>query len=269
MTVISSINQMSSNHNPRTTEWHPSRLFTQSPSTPTPPQTPYAIIILNQPINERVYSTLSAKAIHILCADGAANHFHDQFLLPQQRRLFQDPLRTSSDPPRLPTAVVGDLDSLRPDVATALRQLGVIITKDPDQYSTDFGKCLKWLVTHPHPSTPKFTPIPDHPRPDLSTEPVQLTDSDGRAHPMDVVVLTGLGGRVDQALSTLHELYTHTAHHGAHPAALDPTGDRTGITHTAAATASSGGDDHDAGLNPNDEDGPGAGGSGRADPERR
>jgi len=54
---------------------------------------------------------------------------------------------------------------------------GVTISRDPDQYSTDFKKAMNHLTS-------------------LSTDPQQ-----------DVIVLCTLGGRVDQGLGLLHEMY--------------------------------------------------------------
>lgn len=54
------------------------------------------------------------------------------------------------------------------------------IAKDDDQYSTDFTKCLKYLQKHA-PS--------------------------GATGKLDILILGGLGGRVDQAFSQIHHLY--------------------------------------------------------------
>lgn len=65
---------------------------------------------------------------------------------------------------------------------TFYRAKEVVIVRDPDQYSTDFTKCLKWLR--------------------------QDTDNTkGPGSPLDVVALGGLGGRVDQGFSQIHHLY--------------------------------------------------------------
>ena len=58
----------------------------------------------------------------------------------------------------------------------------VPIFKDPDQYSTDLTKCLKWL----------------------RTKAIHAHDEHGK---LDVIILGGLGGRVDQGFSTMHHLY--------------------------------------------------------------
>jgi thiamine pyrophosphokinase len=59
-------------------------------------------------------------------------------------------------------------------------QWGVPISKDEDQYSTDLRKCLGKID--------EFA-------------------GDQRLHPLDVVILGGLGGRVDQGFSLIHQLY--------------------------------------------------------------
>lgn len=74
--------------------------------------------------------------------------------------------------------IIGDLDSLRPDVRAYFesRAPPTEVIRDPDQESTDFGKAVAYLrATHPG--------------------------------PLDIVALGGLGGRVDQGLSQLHHLY--------------------------------------------------------------
>lgn len=162
-----------------TTTWHPSNLFTDPEHF-----SPYALMILNQPINTATYDPLSKHASVIVCADGGGNHFHDQYLRSSDSR-------DDEVSPRLPDAVVGDLDSLRPGVADVLRHHQVPIVQDTDQYTTDFDKCLSWLE---------------------SKEPALS----------NLIILTTLSGRVDQALSTLHALYT-TARKYPHTYLLTPT----------------------------------------------
>ena len=61
------------------------------------------------------------------------------------------------------------------------------IVKDPDQYSTDLTKCLKYM------------------REKLAkTEDEQKSSQSG----VDVAIFGSLGGRADQAFSQLHHLYT-------------------------------------------------------------
>jgi len=57
------------------------------------------------------------------------------------------------------------------------------VTKDPDQYATDFTKCLRWIRR-------RSSKQPESPH-----------------GAMDVVVLGGIGGRVDQGFSQIHHLF--------------------------------------------------------------
>ena len=76
------------------------------------------------------------------------------------------------------TAVIGDLDSLLPEAHSYWRQKDVPIIHDVDQYSTDFMKAVNHL---------------------------RKNQDAG----LDIVVLGGLGGRVDQGMAVLHQLYTY------------------------------------------------------------
>ncbi|KAH9838099.1 THI80-thiamin pyrophosphokinase [Teratosphaeria destructans] len=131
-----------------------------------------ALIILNSPLTDIEYfRRLHAHSSFCICADGGANRLHDLLTsgLPNSR--WQEGLKTA-----LPELIHGDLDSLDDGVRRRYEQLGVRITQDPDQYSTDFGKAVKVSLKR----------VPDA---------------------KDVLVLGSLGGRVDQGIGLLHELY--------------------------------------------------------------
>lgn len=70
--------------------------------------------------------------------------------------------------------------------------------EDPDQYSTDFTKCLKYLNSH-------ASEIIASPRRHRGSASQSSSDS-----LLEVVILGGLGGRVDQAFSQIHHLYMMT-----------------------------------------------------------
>ncbi|KAJ5263620.1 hypothetical protein N7478_011225 [Penicillium angulare] len=159
-------------------EWDPS-LFFRLEGSPAP----YALLILNQPINERAFQVLNEHASYIICADGGANRLYD--LLKSQ----------GQESTELPDTIVGDLDSLNPEVRKHYEKHGVPILEDPDQYSTDFTKCLKYLNTHSS---------------DIIASPRDRKSSTSPLGPdpvLEIVILGGLGGRVDQAFSQIHHLY--------------------------------------------------------------
>ena len=87
---------------------------------------------------------------------------------------------------QFPYAIVGDMDSLRPDVEEHYRSQNVKIVKHPDQDSTDLQKCLKYIE-------------------DQTTQTEDEDESSRRK--MDVAIFGSLGGRADQAFSQLHHLY--------------------------------------------------------------
>lgn len=84
-------------------------------------------------------------------------------------------------------AIIGDLDSLTTEArqyfTTRARPAKVI--HEPEQFSTDFGKAVRWIRASSNSSSEAETSAPSR----------------------DIVAMGGLGGRVDQGLSQLHHLY--------------------------------------------------------------
>ncbi|CEJ62176.1 hypothetical protein PMG11_10684 [Penicillium brasilianum] len=162
-------------------EWNPSCFF-----RPEGSPSPYALLVLNQPINEKAFGVLSEHASYIICADGGANRLYDMMKI-QGREATE-----------LPDRIVGDLDSILPTIRKHYEDLGVPVIKDPDQYSTDFTKCLKYLNSHA--AEIITSPRRQKGKPFSTTPPSTL----------EIVILGGLGGRVDQAFSQIHHLYMMT-----------------------------------------------------------
>ncbi|KNG85408.1 thiamine pyrophosphokinase [Aspergillus nomiae NRRL 13137] len=165
-------------------EWDPTQFF-RDDHTPNP----FALLILNQPINERAFRVLKRHAKITLCADGGANRFYS---------MMKAHDRESTD---LPDLIIGDLDSITPDTRTHYANLGVRIIEDEDQYSTDFTKCLDYLRTHVGEFISSSSPV---------SKPEEQNEEGGRGSELDVLILGGLGGRVDQAFSQIHHLYSMT-----------------------------------------------------------
>ncbi|KPI43325.1 Thiamine pyrophosphokinase [Cyphellophora attinorum] len=149
------------------TYWRPSSLLGNRNGPAADPA--YAVLVLNQPINENAFKSTVEGASMLVCADAGADRLRN--------------LRTDQNW-RRPDAIVGDLDSVTPETITYYRGKGVTIVKEPDQYSTDFTKALRWI----------------------EQEWIQRTEHLD-IPPLDVVVLGGLGGRVDQGFSQIHHLY--------------------------------------------------------------
>ncbi|KAK4870123.1 hypothetical protein LT330_005177 [Penicillium expansum] len=174
-------------------EWDPSRFF-----RPEGSPSPYALLILNQPINEKAFGVLSRYASYIICADGGAN------------RLFDMPEDNEKEPKELPDCIVGDLDSIRPAVREHYEKLGVSVLQDPDQYSTDFTKCLTYLNAHAAEIIASPRKGANTTKPDTNGANESTSTSSSDQSPLEIVILGGLGGRVDQAFSQVHHLYMMT-----------------------------------------------------------
>eukprot|EP01070_Trichotokara_eunicae_P003341 Trichotokara_eunicae@DN3302_c0_g1_i3.p1 len=106
-------------------------------------------IVLNQPVPSSCYQFLKVSTGSILCADGGADRLRD------------------SDIDRLPSVVIGDLDSLEPGVH--------------EQESTDFQKVLR--IT--------------------KEERFERQESSG----VPILVFGVAGGRLDQTISNLSVMY--------------------------------------------------------------
>lgn len=136
-----------------------------------------ALIILHSRIDQYEYvRKLYQHTSYRLCADGGANRLHD--ILTKQ---FPQLSSLEALKKALPDCVHGDLDSLDNNVRNLYEQLGVEISKDPDQYSTDLEKAVKKVTTE---------------RPGVH----------------DIIVLGSLGGRVDHGIGLLSDLYREHKH---------------------------------------------------------
>ncbi|KAM3127025.1 hypothetical protein pb186bvf_020869 [Paramecium bursaria] len=84
----------------------------------------YILIILNTQANTILLQQVLQDAFHVICADGGANQLYD------------------SNIGTIPQMIIGDLDSIRPDVVVHYRNLGVQIVQVEDQDHTDLEKAL-------------------------------------------------------------------------------------------------------------------------------
>lgn len=131
-----------------------------------------ALIILHSPIGQYEYiRRLYHHSSFRLCADGGANRLHDVLTRQFSSLKAIDALKKAP-----PNCIHGDLDSLDSNVRKLYEQMGVKVSKDPDQYSTDLAKAVKKVTTE---------------RPDVR----------------DILVLGSLGGRVDHGIGLLSELF--------------------------------------------------------------
>lgn len=150
----------------------------------------YGLVVLNQPLKlpAPFYAQLWKNSCYHIGADGGANRVFD--------------LHPNSSKPSLGLdTVIGDLDSLHQEARDFWLENGSEIIYDQDQYSTDFTKAIRYLKTFQIPQDAELTASKSKSR-QAAIQKVK----DG-PEIRDIVCLGGLGGRVDQGISTLHHLY--------------------------------------------------------------
>ncbi|PWY62664.1 thiamine pyrophosphokinase [Aspergillus eucalypticola CBS 122712] len=177
--------------------WDPTQFFRTEEGLPS---SPYALLILNHPINERAYDVLRKNALTTVCADGGANHFYE---------MMKTRGREDVDHP---TTIIGDLDSIHPTIKSHYESHGVNVIYHHDDYSTDFTKALRYIRAN----TAEILSSSS------STTHQQYKEGDS----LSILILGGLGGRVDQAFSQIHHLYSNSTIPSSSSSSSSPEGDR-------------------------------------------
>ncbi|RKP05561.1 thiamine pyrophosphokinase [Thamnocephalis sphaerospora] len=136
---------------------------------------PYAVILLNQPLDSRHWPLLWTRAQVRLCADGGINSLYDA---------------TACASHSIPGAVYpeflcGDMDSALAPVVAWFEAKGVEVCRIADQNSTDFEKCIRRLEHWEHEHC-------------LTESPVSL---------MPIIVLGALSGRFDHCMHAINVLH--------------------------------------------------------------
>ncbi|EPQ30055.1 uncharacterized protein PFL1_02172 [Pseudozyma flocculosa PF-1] len=141
----------------------------------------HAVVLLNSPIGDvqkrhlvRIWETAKYR----LCADGAANRLVEAFG-------YDCFVKGTRDQMPLPHAIVGDLDSVRPEVKSFFAEQGVEILLRPSQYATDLQKCIQAVEDHE----------------------ASAAGDGARSSELVLLIFGGLSGRFDQSVHTLHVLW--------------------------------------------------------------
>ncbi|CAL9728933.1 thiamine pyrophosphokinase [Monosporozyma unispora] len=167
-----------------------------------------ALLILNQHIDiGQLFIKIWHNSSLRVCADGAANRLYDFFEDDEEERLKYKP-----------DYIIGDLDSIKDDVFKYYQSLGVVIIKQTTQYSTDFTKCVNLISIHYNsPSFKQF--LQDHKL--ESNHGIELErgihefynsmmneiKSVTTIPSINLVVINGIGGRFDQTIHSITQLY--------------------------------------------------------------
>ena len=70
----------------------------------------------------------------VVCADGGSNRLYDALSDDNERTKYK------------PQVIVGDLDSMRPDVRQFYERIGTTIIKVEDEDNTDFEKSIMYIL---------------------------------------------------------------------------------------------------------------------------
>lgn len=169
--------------------------------------TPTVLLILNQHIDiGQLFIKLWQNSSIRVCADGAANRLYDFFQDDEERLKF------------IPDYIIGDLDSIKEDVFKFYQSLNVVIIKQTTQYSTDFTKCVNLISVHYN--SPSFREYIQQNKSEknhgielesgihqLYNEMIQNIESVGTIPCINLMVINGIGGRFDQTIHSITQLY--------------------------------------------------------------
>jgi len=127
--------------------------FLDSTFNPTLPQevpngfreSPWALIILNQPFHRNLFERLWHFCNWRGFADGGSNHVYD--VVHDDWQSFR------------PDVIAGDMDSIRPEVRAMYEEAGVPVIEDKDMFATDMMKCFKALEKAEQAASEEFSLI--------------------------------------------------------------------------------------------------------------
>lgn len=159
-------------------------------------KTEAALIVLNNTLEGTDVESLWKHSTVRVCADGGANRLYDY--LGEKRNLY------------IPMYIVGDLDSLRPDVKEYYVSQGCYVIPQYSGYATDFMKSIYAILLQ---NTPQESQIisdtldTTNGLQELVHECRESPTFKGFQHRV-VNVVGGIGGRFDQTFHLINQLYS-------------------------------------------------------------
>jgi len=141
------------------------------------------LIVLNRPFKLDMFKDLSSRADVIICADGAANRLYDAFD-EKDRDLH------------LPKVIIGDFDSIRPEVLVYYQDKGVKVFHNKSQSTTDMEKCVYYTFENSEALSKTAK----------KNSPKNALGADNYFY-AKLIALGAFGGRIDQTLNSIHILY--------------------------------------------------------------
>jgi thiamine pyrophosphokinase len=160
----------------------------------TSPNVNNALVILNQKISIPIIDSLWRSYALKVCADGGANRLYDHFSDEHTREQF------------IPQFIVGDLDSLRPEVGAWYVARGTRLIKQETQYATDLGKALQLIEIYYN--NPEFDNMEIDTYDSLASIHLKLSSNTEK---IQILLIGGIDGRFDHTIQSISVLLKHSA----------------------------------------------------------
>lgn len=160
------------------------------------------LLLLNTPIDSVNLPQVWHNTEFHVCADGAANRLYNY-------THANDNLNAAD---YIPQFIVGDGDSLDPEVEKYYKLQGTVVIRQATQYSTDFMKSVELVVLFYHNKELQdkllhhSETIDPHDGLDQLTREFGIHDSSTELQ-IQLYILGGIGGRFDQTVHSIHQLY--------------------------------------------------------------
>lgn len=160
------------------------------------------LLILNQKITIDLIS-LWNKCEIIVCADGGADSLYEYFS--NNNNNHHHPKLQRSD--YIPDYIVGDFDSISPDVKAYYQSHGSKTIRQSSEYYNDFTKSIHCIQLHyqlNHENGNWFESVNDV---DGLAKLWDSLDHTNRGIDITIYVLNAIGGRFDQTVQSINQLY--------------------------------------------------------------
>jgi thiamine pyrophosphokinase len=155
-----------------------------------------ALVLLNQPYSNIEIRLLWANCSLHVCADGGANQLYRYFDQEEERRQY------------IPEFIVGDLDSLEEEISQYYTSKGCVVIRQSSQYATDFNKAINVVQLYFHSGELQRVLRGTEFSLDNGLQELVQSNNVEDDDSIKICVLSALGGRFDQTIHSINQLYT-------------------------------------------------------------